>query len=377
LGVKEKGSRFCVEGIDNDKELSHKFGQKLRAIPTINPSLPKIISIPNSPKVLAVFHIPFSEEGPHVPRDEQRMIFWKRTNKGKEYMSYEEIRMAFQRVPFEERKKHSLYLNEIFKKLSVISYATEHINKTLSFQVPNNYQNYWANVFLGSFIKKREELPSYYWIDIKDLDHLENTLSHLEHYEYADKFQLWLDLNRLVSEYNQIVKDAGHTLVRAIRKHMSQAFPSFTEGINESQQFQFPYIYYIRNIFEFIFEGRSYLIVEGNRPEFDKLELTSNSETNNFEIAFKESHYLGDGLRGINKRTFVQASSKDKLQVSRMSRTLNSICDESDVKKSFSNLEEKIKEIDDVRSKFRKQLEPLTKDIDAGYVIKGSCSFGY
>jgi hypothetical protein len=121
LGVNSIGSRFNIEGIKDDKELSHKFGQRIRAIPTINPPLPKIISIPKKPEILAVFHIPFSEEGPHIPIDEDKRIFWKRTNKGKDYMTYDEIKMAFQRIPHEERKQHSSYLNEILKKLSVIS----------------------------------------------------------------------------------------------------------------------------------------------------------------------------------------------------------------------------------------------------------------
>ena len=83
LGVKETGSKFSIEGVVNDKELTRKFSEKVRAIPTISPPS-KIIPIPNKKEVLSVFHIPFSEESPHIPKDEQRRIFWKRTNRGKE-----------------------------------------------------------------------------------------------------------------------------------------------------------------------------------------------------------------------------------------------------------------------------------------------------
>jgi hypothetical protein len=52
-------------------------------------------------------------------------------------MTYDDIKMAFQRIPWDELKNHSLFLNEIFKKLSAIDCRTKH-DKTLSFEVPDN-----------------------------------------------------------------------------------------------------------------------------------------------------------------------------------------------------------------------------------------------
>jgi hypothetical protein len=91
-----------IEGIQDDKELAHKFGQKIRArsIPTIDFELPKIIPIPNSGKVLAVFHVPLSSERTHMSLC-QDQGFWKRTNKGNDVMTYDEIRMSFHN--YEER----------------------------------------------------------------------------------------------------------------------------------------------------------------------------------------------------------------------------------------------------------------------------------
>jgi predicted HTH transcriptional regulator len=74
LGIDKK---FRIVGIENTTELPHEVRKKLRAIPTINPPLPKVIHIPGSTKILAVFHIPFSTEGPHVPVDEQKDYFGK------------------------------------------------------------------------------------------------------------------------------------------------------------------------------------------------------------------------------------------------------------------------------------------------------------
>lgn len=103
VGIKEVNSRFVIEGITNDKELAHDFGQKIRASPTIDFDLPKIIPIPDSHKVLAVFHIPLSPERPHIPSQEDKRIFLKRTNQGNEHMTYEEIRMSF--LNYEERRE--------------------------------------------------------------------------------------------------------------------------------------------------------------------------------------------------------------------------------------------------------------------------------
>ena len=104
LGVKDSNLRFNIKGIDEDKELAHKFGSKIiNAQPSIDFDLPKIICIPDSQKVLAVIHIPLSDERPHIPSPPEKRIFWKRTNKGNVEMIYDEIRMSFQH--YEERRE--------------------------------------------------------------------------------------------------------------------------------------------------------------------------------------------------------------------------------------------------------------------------------
>ena len=73
--------------------VSFKFGQKINANPTIEYTLPKIISIPDSEKVIAIFEIPLCSERPHIPDiSPDKRLFQKRTNKGNDYMSYEEIK---------------------------------------------------------------------------------------------------------------------------------------------------------------------------------------------------------------------------------------------------------------------------------------------
>lgn len=111
LGVKEVGKRWELEGIENDKELAHDFGQRLKANPTVEFSLPKIILIPGSHKVVAVFEIPQSPERPHVPEiSSNKRLFQKRTNKGNDYMTYEEIKLSFSDFQNRIEKLKLLYI---------------------------------------------------------------------------------------------------------------------------------------------------------------------------------------------------------------------------------------------------------------------------
>ena len=108
--------RIEIKGIENSSELRHRFGQKINAIPTIDFGLPKIISIPGSQKILAVFYIPLSPERPHIPATIDKRIFWKRTNTGNEQMTYDEIRMSFRNYEERREKLKLLYLELLSNK---------------------------------------------------------------------------------------------------------------------------------------------------------------------------------------------------------------------------------------------------------------------
>ena len=111
VGVKEAGSSFEIEGVNNDKELAKHFGEKIKANPTIEFSLPKIIQIPQSEKALVVFEIPLSPERPHVPDiSPEKRNFLKRTNKGNDSMTYEEIKFSFQGYQERREKLKLLYI---------------------------------------------------------------------------------------------------------------------------------------------------------------------------------------------------------------------------------------------------------------------------
>jgi Putative DNA-binding domain len=371
LGIGEIGSRFHIEGIKSDKELSHKFGQKIRAVSTINPPLPKIISIPSKPEILAVFHIPFSEEGPHIPIDEDKRIFWKRTNKGKEHMTYDEIKMAFQRIPFEERKKHSAYFNEILRKLSVISYSTKP-NKTLFLEVPTDYNDYIRNMATIMFSAGSEKPYPVRWTDIKYLDHLEWVLSHLKHQEYNHIHQTWLDLNRLIAEYNEHVLKSIPAITEIIAKHIIQDYPSFSQEPSQGNND----VFFLNRIFRLIFENYYYYILGDKSRDFE-LQINPLIESDNFQIVLIEREPSGSGVVGINKIPLIASPRKEKLDVNKLRQTLISICEDKELVNHFCNLNNRITEIDKVKQQFSYQSSSLIKNIDAGYIMKGSCLLGY
>jgi hypothetical protein len=120
FGIKDKTDGYEVLGIENNKELAHEFGKKIDAEPTIEFSLPKIVTIPNSEKVLAIFYIPLSPERPHISvKKPEKRIFYKRTNKGNDFMTYEEIRMSFQSYT-ERREKLKLLYIELLSNIDLL-----------------------------------------------------------------------------------------------------------------------------------------------------------------------------------------------------------------------------------------------------------------
>ena len=61
--------------------------------------------------------IPISAERPHIPNyKEEKRIFRKRTNKGNEFMSYEEIKLSFERLNERKEKIRLLYVELISDK---------------------------------------------------------------------------------------------------------------------------------------------------------------------------------------------------------------------------------------------------------------------
>ena len=113
FGIKEKSNSFCIKGMERDKEIAKKFGDLIKRIePSIYFESPKDIEIPNSNKVIYVFYIPLSPERPHITYNDNTRLFYKRTNSGCELMSYNEIKVEFQRLE-ERREKIKLLFIEL------------------------------------------------------------------------------------------------------------------------------------------------------------------------------------------------------------------------------------------------------------------------
>lgn len=101
FGVKDiAGKALEPCGIEADREIARDFGSKLKADPSIYFAPPRPIPVPETPKLLYIFHVPLSPDRPH--RDEHTKWFWKRTNTGCEPMTFSEVRAQF--MNYQERR---------------------------------------------------------------------------------------------------------------------------------------------------------------------------------------------------------------------------------------------------------------------------------
>ncbi len=221
LGIKDRGSEFVIEGIDNDKELAHKFGQKITNIqPTIDPDLPRVINIPNSKKVLVVFHIPLSDERPHLPSAEDERIFWKRTNKGNAHMTYDEISMSFQRYEERREKIKLLYIEllsniETLKEMKV-DQSTQNISKSYSVLTLDSSIITSLLTDLYTIIGKNTELIKCLFIIRRNIQTI-NTKSRIFHSHISTPRT---DLNQLVKEHNEFMNGQIDFLIPINEKAM-------------------------------------------------------------------------------------------------------------------------------------------------------------
>jgi hypothetical protein len=126
LGVKDRSGHFLIEGLDPDAEIAKKFADKLHAVPSIDFSSPRDISIPSTSKVIYVFHVPRSALRPHIPQALDQHFFWKRTPGGCEPMSYDEIQEQFLRYEERREKLKLLFVELLLNRENLQqSYVTE------------------------------------------------------------------------------------------------------------------------------------------------------------------------------------------------------------------------------------------------------------
>lgn len=219
LGVEESHSTFRIKGIDNDKELAHKFGQKINnAQPTIDFDFPKIIDIPNSGnKVLAVFHIGLSDERPHIPSHIDKRTFWKRTNEGTTQMTYEEIRMSFQRYE-ERREKIKLLYIELLSNIETLnemkSHSTINISEDYSLFTLDSSIITSLLTDLYSIIGKDSELIKHLFT-IKQNIQIINTNTRIFHSRISIPIG---DVSPIVKEHNEFIIERVDCLIPIVEK---------------------------------------------------------------------------------------------------------------------------------------------------------------
>lgn len=129
VGIRDRSGHFLVEGVARDSEIAKKFADKLHAVPSIEFSSPLVVSVPESAKVLYVFHVPQSGLRPHVPQAPDQRLFWKRTPGGCEIMSYDEIQEQFLRYEERRDKLKLLFIEVLLNRENLQQFLSFEANK--------------------------------------------------------------------------------------------------------------------------------------------------------------------------------------------------------------------------------------------------------
>jgi hypothetical protein len=111
LGV-EEGHPWKVVGVEPNKEIYSDFMDRVHAEPQIDVSMPIMLPLPGTPRVLYLFHVPRGRRRPHTPTEKDKRAFWKRVGTSCERMTRDEVRALM--VDEEElRQKLGLLLLEL------------------------------------------------------------------------------------------------------------------------------------------------------------------------------------------------------------------------------------------------------------------------
>ena len=137
IGVADKSNQFKIHVIETDKELYGHLVTKVKADPDITISMPRMIPILGSTRLVYVFEIPQSPRRPHLPTPADWRVFWKRVGSNCVQMTLEEVR--YQMSVYEEKRE----------KLALLLIELTHIVRSLEEQA--NYQDGHYNGVIFSF----------------------------------------------------------------------------------------------------------------------------------------------------------------------------------------------------------------------------------
>jgi hypothetical protein len=258
-------------------------------------------------------------------------------------------------VSREDKKQHTDYLKEIYKKLTGIKYNTSS-NGLIYLEVPENYNDYRVAYILGNV----EQPPRYN--DVKYLKHLDWAISHLKHEEYAPINQDWSKIQTLVQEYNKTVTYLMHLIEEHISTEMKNAYPSFAE-LKEVKESQTSDKYSVHNISNYFYNNLIVSLGQNSKPDFTDLK--------------EELIYDGSLYAIIKIGILLQSQKQEHLQRDKLITILDSLYEEDIIHQRFKGLNNTAETIFKLCRQFSKKLEFLIDDFDGGDIIKGSCKLGF
>lgn len=256
----------------------------------------------------------------------------------------------------DNKKYNPKFLNDnVFRKLMRVEYKTNY-KGDLSFEIPND-ERALQHRHSGTYYMWLSDKITGRW-DNSDHSSIETAIPNLkigERYlevNYKDIFTHWLNIKKIISEYNQKRNNFRQYLGDYFKKEFLPKFPMFVEQ-PDIEIVDSKFRYFTKNIRERLDAALRHKKENGEIPyPFPKLNMYQS----------EEYWVLQEG----NGRVLLVSSDKTKIDVSKIQEILIKITNDVDIQKKFDEAYTVEDDLFDKIKKFNEELEDnVVNDIDA------------
>ena len=262
--------------------------------------------------------------------------------------------MSCEQLSTENKLKHLKKLNRIYRKLSTLSHLTvrefDESNHTISVKLIMREGGMRGCILYEPITMELEELG-------KDLD---RAITHLEqHKEYSDMVQSWVEINKLVSEYNFKIPELVSYIEEQVRiKMRNTPFRQYHKDPNYGYHLDNITTAILDNVYDLGFKSEPFRDLNLRLLEMDK-------------IYVQYSPVLQKGLYLIDAK-----KSDEKPDIKQIEELLIFIIKDRNVIEKSQPLNELLSKILYIIEDFPKKMEPLIKNIEKNnFVVEGKCDF--
>lgn len=259
-----------------------------------------------------------------------------------------------------DRKEHTKDLNQIYLRLTDISFTEEKKELVLTFPKDykqfNNFDNL-EQIFDRDYDPHMNRISRQYLYMYEDYYYFDYALEHLKHKSYKNIYEHWEKSNNIINEYNKSPKFIDK-LEEKIKIKMQENFPDFKEATHLQYDDHF---YKPRTILDVI---------------LDTIKYQTEEQEPNFEFLIIDR--FGSGVWCICSKDYsisaqIGSIDKGKLDLEKYKQMLKSIIEDTEIKQMLELDSKKRLELFAELEKFSKELAVLIKKLKAGSILEGKC----